>query len=151
MAVRCEYCGQLYEGLSCPHCLAPRTEPARYSYDDELPGVLEGIKNTCDPEWTDDGVSVLYADNIPYFVGGNEGHARDKVVYYPPEQETVEKREPSKFRRIVRRLFLIFVIGICMYRMAIASGASIDVAIFLSVLAVGTCVALYAECDLTVC
>ena len=26
MAVRCEYCGQLYDGLSCPHCGAPRGE-----------------------------------------------------------------------------------------------------------------------------
>ena len=24
MTYRCEYCGQLYEGLSCPHCGAPR-------------------------------------------------------------------------------------------------------------------------------
>lgn len=39
--VRCEYCGQLYEGLSCPHCCAPRSD--------------------------DSDVDIFYADGVPYW------------------------------------------------------------------------------------
>jgi len=44
MATRCEYCGQLYDGLSCPHCGAPRG-------DDKCAIYADGIIY-----WTSDGV-----------------------------------------------------------------------------------------------
>jgi len=44
MTTRCEYCGQLYDGLSCPHCGAPRG-------DDKCAIYADGIIY-----WTSDGV-----------------------------------------------------------------------------------------------
>ena len=49
MAVRCEYCGQLYEGLICPYCCAPRGESVEHIGDNNA-------------------INALYADNVPYYV-----------------------------------------------------------------------------------
>ena len=76
MATRCEYCGQLFEGLSCPHCGAPRSDDAR-TCDRHYSGnnvVINGNDNVV--SITSDGERIIYADDIPYV-------STDNVVVYP--------------------------------------------------------------------
>ena len=115
MAVRCEYCGQLYEGLICPYCCAPRGE----SEEDECVEpdhdstmtigdyyeIFDSIKEMCDSEWNLTNSSCVGNNNVvnAYLscVGNNNvinAFCADNVPYYVhhdvwPEDEPSERDE----------------------------------------------------------
>lgn len=111
MAVRCEYCGQLYEGLSCPHCCAPRGESeedecVEHDCDPTMTvgdfyGILDSIKETCDPEWILTNSSCVGDNNVQVMGNNNEVNCvfyADDVPYYVhpevwPEDQPSERQE----------------------------------------------------------
>lgn len=93
MATRCEYCGQLYDGLSCPHCGAPR---GAYEYKpDEPEWILTNssrIEHKPD-NWvssiTIDGGTITANDiaidgdhNVVVMGSGNFVSTNDETVFY---------------------------------------------------------------------
>jgi hypothetical protein len=74
--VRCEYCGQLYEGLSCPHCCAPRGEPESVEHD--------GVSSDDCPEWIRTNSSCVGNNNVQVIGDNNvvNGLYADNVLYY---------------------------------------------------------------------
>ena len=69
MTTRCEYCGQLFEGLSCPHCGAPRSDDVTPQCDGHCYSgnnvVINGNDNVV--SITGDGISAFYADDEVYW------------------------------------------------------------------------------------
>lgn len=97
MAIRCEYCGQLFDGLSCPHCGAPRGEekkPSGITINES--GIT--INGACNQVVIGSGNSVVSVSqtingNVSVHGNGNTIFADSKVYWtdvYPVNTEITD-------------------------------------------------------------
>jgi hypothetical protein len=91
MIVRCEYCGQLYEGLSCPYCCAPRGESEE----------RDGVSNDDCPEWILTNSSCIGDNNVQVIGDNNVVNAlyADDMLYYV-DHDVWPEDEPSEHETI---------------------------------------------------